>query len=149
MRPGDDTIPNSEKFLDRLVGHWLGEGMSDDKEVRDEMQCKWTFARRFLRVNIRQVKGGAYKAVGYFRYDDAQNRVEFYEFSNRGWPVRIMRGAVTKEELRLEEHNGSRHIRIIIKWINGTKFRLTERHIRGKLFVDETFRRKPSEWGVS
>jgi hypothetical protein len=132
----DESIP--KKFLNHFVGHWLGEGIARGQKVSDEMQCEWTLGERFLRVNIQQRGTDAFKAEGYFWYDEAQNRFEFYEFNNGEWPVRVMRGALTNEKLILEEHCENRDVRMMIEWIDGTSFRLTE---RGELFVDETFRR--------
>jgi hypothetical protein len=138
---------NTKKLFKKFVGFWLGEGKAGGKSVRDELEWKWALDNRFLYMHLRSIKGDTLRADGYLWYNEAQDRVEFYEFNNGAWPVRLMIGHIIRNKIVLEEKTEDRHIQISLEFETDSLLKLTEANMKSGVlepFVEETFKRKAS-----
>lgn len=133
----------SDSLLLCLVGQWQGKGTSFGNAVEDKISFDTTIRAKFLFMKLSAIKGDDFVAEGYLWYNPGKARIEFYEFNDGAWPVRILTGKAEGNKISLEENIDGRHIRITFL-ISKDSFELTETRIsNGKenVFVKETFRR--------
>jgi hypothetical protein len=133
----------SDSLLLCLVGHWQGKGTSFGNAVEDKISFDTTIKAKFLFMKLSALKGDDFVAEGYLWYNPNKACIEFYEFNDGAWPVRILSGKAQENNITLEENIDGRHIRITFL-ISKDSFVLTETRIsNGKesVFVNETFRR--------
>lgn len=133
----------SDSLLLCLVGQWQGKGTSFGKAVEDQISFDTTIKAKFLFMKLSALKGDDFIAEGYMWYNPAKASIEFYEFNDGAWPVRILTGRAEGNRITLEENTDGRHIRITFL-ISKDSFELTEARLNnGKenVFVKETFLR--------
>ena len=117
-------------FFEQLVGRWTGTGTGNDGPARDSVVWEWTLNDRFLRMNY-VAHSDPFRAEGYLWDNSAQSRIEFYEFNNGEWPVRMLTGELTDEgkQLRLEEHPPGRDVSLIIRLNGASNWDFQEAHL--------------------
>lgn len=132
-----------DSLLRCLVGEWRGAGTSFGKPVADTASFYTVLRSRFIFMRLSALKGDDFLAEGYLWYNASKNVIEFYEFNDGAWPVRMLSGEASGNKIILEEKLPDRHIRLTIT-IERDSFDLEEARIdNGKtaVFVKETFTR--------
>ena len=134
---------HADSLLHSLIGHWQGKGTSFGIAVEDKISFDTTIRGRFLFMKLAAITGDEFIAEGYLWYNPDKQQVEFYEFNDGAWPVRILTGKAEGNKILLEEKIANRHIRISFL-ISQESFVLTEAKIidgKEEIFVNETFAR--------
>jgi hypothetical protein len=132
-----------DSLLLGLAGVWQGKGTSFGIEVEDKASFDTVIKSGFLFMKLFSVKGDDFVAEGYLWYNPENEVIEFYEFNNGAWPVRMLKGNAEANKIALEENTDSRHIRITFV-INKDSFDLEEAKLedgKAEVFVKEKFSR--------
>lgn len=139
---------NEDKFLERFVGVWIGEGLSDGEKTRDEIKFEWRFGTRFLNFNYRTLEGrDDYASEGFLWFNGEKKLYEYYEFNNGRWAVRQGNGKKKENSLVISEKRKDAEIELIFEFVDSETMKITESYLRGKIkepFVVYTFKRKPA-----
>src|SRR5437899_2583116 len=69
-------------FLDRFIGHWIGEGTADGTPIQEDLVCERVLSGTFLRMQDREINGGNFQADTYLGYRGEESRYELYSFNN-------------------------------------------------------------------
>ena len=139
----DNEKKLSDSLLVCLVGEWKGKGTSFGTAVEDKASFDTVMRSRFVFMKLSAIKGDDFIAEGYLWYNPVKKLIEFYEFNDGAWPVRILTGKAKGNRIILEENTEGRHIRLTFT-ITKDSFDLEEASIKeGKagVFVSETFTR--------
>jgi hypothetical protein len=143
-----ETPGEARAFLDRFIGHWIGEGTASGASIGDDLECERVLDGTFLRMKDAAI-GGTFKADTYVGYRVEEKRYELYTFNNNtalgsSLPVRTMTGHRDGDRLVMQEKPGPKALRYTFEFLDRDTFRLTKAFLEenGRVFVTETFRRK-------
>ena len=138
---------SANAFLDRFIGHWIGEGTAGGTPISDDLVCSRVLDLTFLFMHDEALDG--FKADTYLGYRVEEGRYELYTFNNNtalgsSLPVRLMTGHRDGDTLVMEEKHGRGALRYTFEFLDDDTFRLTKAFLtgHGDPFVTEIFRRQ-------
>src|SRR5262245_28322568 len=134
-KPAGETPEAANDFLDRFIGHWIGEGTASGADISDDLVCERVLDGTFLFMRDRAI-GGSFESDTYVGYDVEEKRFELYTFNNNtgfgsSLPVRLMTGRRDGDRLVMEEKRSPDGLRYTFEFLDQDTFRLTKSFVTG------------------
>jgi hypothetical protein len=150
--PSSESPEQANAFLDRFLGHWIGNGDFGGNPISDDLVITRALGDVFVKIVDEELTSGGFHGEIFMGYDGADRQYELYSFGSftgfgGSLPVRVMTGRHPSEDVLVtEEAPAKQRLRYTFEFQDADTFVLTKAWVYGQKaepFVVETFAKQP------